>query len=345
MQPVVSWQQNNKEYAMTMIIENQDFIQPDNKNDNDKKKKLTDKESYGTQLKSARVARKISVDEIANSLNLETKIIKSIEEMDYKNLPTGAFVCGYIRSYAKILKLDADVLVKDFLDATRASDTHALNMRQAKSRTKITQKINVKYLFAFVLLLVVVSVLYLKTQNTATVSSDIKSEQKSQNEKLQTKATNDVLQKKQSITTKDDITIPITIATPPIDDASVTPKIQDESTNTKKENESTKEDATKKILPNPLPEKLTINITTTDQAWIEIVDRSQRQLHYKLLHADEEINLEGFHPFYLSIGNATTVTIKINGIEFPHREYIRTSGTARFTLDRKSLKMLQKQDG
>jgi len=335
-----------------MIIENQDFVENNNNNNKttgNTKQPLSDKESFGTQLKSARVANQTSIDEIANSLNLETKIIQAIEEMDIKNLPSTAFVCGYIRSYAQILKLDADQLVQDYLKATVPIEKL---LKPKNKNTSMSVKIKPIYLFAFITIIVVVVIWYIKNEEERLQKENIEQAQKinknTTNNNNVNNAVNDKISDKVAPITRASIEpeneeqtadiadIPATITSSQIP----VPDYQKTDVELKPNTEKIIND---KLLPNILPPKLTINISTTDQSWVEIQDRSQKQLYYKLLNKNEQINIEGFYPFYLSIGNASTVSVKVNDVNFDFKEYIRLSNTAKFSINNKNLKKIQEQ--
>lgn len=76
----------------------------------------TDAQNFavGESLREARVAAGWTVGEIANRLNLTETAVESIEGNQIDRLPGTTFARGYIRSYAKILGLDADQLAKNF---------------------------------------------------------------------------------------------------------------------------------------------------------------------------------------------------------------------------------------
>lgn len=71
----------------------------------------------GRFLREAREARNMSVFEVAQSLKFSARQIEALEADDYAALPQGAtFVRGFVRGYAKLLKLDPDRLLA-MLDA------------------------------------------------------------------------------------------------------------------------------------------------------------------------------------------------------------------------------------
>jgi len=62
--------------------------------------------SAGQLLSAARDEWDLSVEEVAQYLNLSTDTINALEQDAYEQLPGSTFVKGYIRSYAKLLRLD-----------------------------------------------------------------------------------------------------------------------------------------------------------------------------------------------------------------------------------------------
>lgn len=78
--------------------------------------------AVGDVLRDARIAANWTIAEVANKLNLTVNAVESIETSRFERLPGITFARGYIRSYAKILGLDANQLVKQF-DQTVGSNT------------------------------------------------------------------------------------------------------------------------------------------------------------------------------------------------------------------------------
>ena len=62
--------------------------------------------ALGAQLRAAREAQAYSVAEVAERLFLSSSQVNAIEQGSYEHLPAEVFVKGYLRSYAKLLKLD-----------------------------------------------------------------------------------------------------------------------------------------------------------------------------------------------------------------------------------------------
>jgi len=72
--------------------------------------------SPGEVLREARRSRDLSMEYIARQLRLAVNQIDALENDDYKMLPASIFVQGYIRSYASLLGLDSQPLVRRYVD-------------------------------------------------------------------------------------------------------------------------------------------------------------------------------------------------------------------------------------
>jgi len=62
----------------------------------------------GTLLGAAREASGLSIDAVAQQLKLAPRQVRAIEEDDYAHLPGRTFVRGFVRSYARLIRLDPD---------------------------------------------------------------------------------------------------------------------------------------------------------------------------------------------------------------------------------------------
>ena len=68
----------------------------------------------GQRLKKARELRGLSVPQVARELHLSERFIVAMEADDYAALPEPAFVRGYMRRYAQLVKLSGDEIIARF---------------------------------------------------------------------------------------------------------------------------------------------------------------------------------------------------------------------------------------
>lgn len=87
----------------------------------------------GRILAAERAATGWSVEQVADQLKLAVRQVIALEAGDYASLPAPAVVRGFVRAYAKILKLDPAPLVAMIaLDAPAASDATNTTLRRDK---------------------------------------------------------------------------------------------------------------------------------------------------------------------------------------------------------------------
>jgi len=67
--------------------------------------------SLGRTLRETRQHLGLSVADVANQIKFAPRQIEALEADDFQHLPEAAFLRGFIRSYAKILQLDAHALL------------------------------------------------------------------------------------------------------------------------------------------------------------------------------------------------------------------------------------------
>lgn len=79
-------------------------------------------DGIGDELSRARVALGLSIQDVAQQLKFAPRQIEALEQGRYDALPAGAFARGMLRSYARLLKLDAEPLVERIAGRVRAPD-------------------------------------------------------------------------------------------------------------------------------------------------------------------------------------------------------------------------------
>ena len=72
----------------------------------------------GPALRTAREALGIAVEDVADAMNVPVATVHHIEENAFGALPAAPFTRGYIRTYARLLRLDGDVLVRQYGEAS-----------------------------------------------------------------------------------------------------------------------------------------------------------------------------------------------------------------------------------
>jgi cytoskeleton protein RodZ len=69
-------------------------------------------EAPGSVLGEERLAQNLSVADVARQLKLSIGQVEALEAGDFQRLPGPVFARGFVRNYARLLRLDAEPLLK-----------------------------------------------------------------------------------------------------------------------------------------------------------------------------------------------------------------------------------------
>jgi cytoskeleton protein RodZ len=92
--------------------------------------------AFGEGLRREREMRDISLDEIAATTKIGTRLLRALEEEQFDLLPGGIFNKGYVRAYAKYVGIDEEKAIAGYLQAAQeaAPGAHAAADQNPSSR-------------------------------------------------------------------------------------------------------------------------------------------------------------------------------------------------------------------
>jgi cytoskeleton protein RodZ len=92
--------------------------------------------AFGEGLRREREMRDISLDEIAATTKIGTRLLRALEEEQFDLLPGGIFNKGYVRAYAKYVGIDEEKAIVGYLQAAQeaAPGGHAAADQNPSSR-------------------------------------------------------------------------------------------------------------------------------------------------------------------------------------------------------------------
>jgi cytoskeletal protein RodZ len=105
--------------------------------------------SFGENLRRAREARNITLQEIAASTKIGTRALQALEDERFELLPGGIFNKGFVRSYARYVGLDEEQAVADYVIAAKvvppevdiqalSTQVHSVPARQSSGMSAAT---------------------------------------------------------------------------------------------------------------------------------------------------------------------------------------------------------------
>ena len=115
--------------------------------------------SIGEQLRTAREKNKLDIEEVAQELHLDVDVVQALESGERENLPAQIFVQGYLKSYARLVGLPADELLKDFIE--QAGEPPPLTVYAPTSRLPSVRLRSLKLVRNIVIVLLVALVLWM----------------------------------------------------------------------------------------------------------------------------------------------------------------------------------------
>src|SRR5436305_4582925 len=72
--------------------------------------------TFGPRLRQERERRQISLTSIAENTKIGRSLLAALERDDFSRWPTGIFRRSFVRAYAQAIGLDADEIVKEFVE-------------------------------------------------------------------------------------------------------------------------------------------------------------------------------------------------------------------------------------
>jgi hypothetical protein len=81
--------------------------------------------AFGEKLRKLREQRGIELDAISNTTKISTRMLRALEDEHFDQLPGGVFNKGFVRAYARLVGLDEEEAIADYLAALRESQIQA----------------------------------------------------------------------------------------------------------------------------------------------------------------------------------------------------------------------------
>lgn len=290
--------------------------------------------SFGQRLSSARRALNLTQEQVAAELRLNVGLVRALEEEDYSRLPTRMYIAGYLRNYARLLKIPVEPLLT------------ALDKAQLESPPLITEvghpykashsKLFVS-LFALVLVVVVVAgiVNWIQSQDFALFSGkQVEPEAQESNALLSTPSDKPADEPLVSETLASAISPDAEVETPVVEETTTMANVAtpEEITPTQDSRKKTVQDVMPETKPSTaVKEDVELVLRFSNDSWVEVSDSRGERLVYDLYREGQSKQVTGIPPFNIFLGNAAVVTVEYNGRPYDISAHVRGK-LARFQL-------------
>ena len=272
--------------------------------------------TVGQRLRAAREAAHLSVVEVADSIKFSPRQIELLEADDYAGLPGATIVRGFVRSYARLLKQDADLLLH-VLDAdspiapveVRVPGNMGVASEPGKrQRSPLVSATLVLALAALLLGLWHFLVPPLATETVVAAGSRLWSAPRALPSPAPATEPAPAVPAPAAATLESSATVPPAVAPAPAESGSVPAAV------------------------GAAVGEITLQFVFHGRSWVEVGDVTRQKLHSAENPAGSRLTLTGRPPFDIVIGNAGKVALTYAGRPIDLAPYTRAE-VARLTLE------------
>lgn len=269
--------------------------------------------SLGKTLREAREHLGLSIADVSNQTKLAVRQIEALEADDFKHLPEMPFVRGFVRSYAKILQLDAQPLLAS-LPQPNADPVPLVpaSVEVPFPGAYSPQRQNLIWLGAALLLSVLI-VAFVAWHFTTPPAKP------------------EVVQVEIPVSLPDKMQI---IPASPVAEAGVIAPPAAKAARPSAEAAQTPAPSAKPPISQIVPQAAALRLTFGEESWTEISDKDGKILSSQVNARGSELRLNGQAPFSLVIGHAASARLYHRGKQVDLTPHINSSSeVARLTLE------------
>lgn len=293
-------------------------------------KPVETKVSIAALLVNARNEAALSQVDVAEQINLPLRTIKALETDDFENLPEATYVCGYLRNYARVVGINADLLVNTFKEQHYQEPEVVAPIR---SKQSYDPAILWSTAAVFTILVGLVVTWWLESNQDVSPKIEVVRNEQPLIGDTQTPAQNAEVETK-SIMSEPKVVAESSAPVSENQELSIDSAIETITSDP----QQTMEDMSRNsnlITLNDDVQMLTV--TYVEKSWTEITDADANTLMQGLIEPGVVRNLSGKPPFEVFLGNSPGVVIEVNGLYFDHSQYNRSNRTARFQVSSGSI--------
>lgn len=294
---------------------------------------VTPDQPPGHLLRQARERLGLEQKDIAAQLNLQTGIIDALENNDEEQLPAAAYVRGYLRAYARIVKLNPEMLIGLYEQAPSPPPEITPNIRKSAPSSSRDRPLRaVTYMITFIMALLLLAWLHdaYFGQRPGADDGQVATGPEPSAEQSAPAAPPPGLRLETAPGPSLDLPQPLYGDEPAPETTDFYPATEDLP-------------AIITAVPDPVPpvveeetppatpEEATLELRLIRDSWIQVKNADKVNMYEGLARAGREIHLSGQAPFQVILGYAPGVEVTFNQERFdtaPHT----SAGIARFTL-------------
>lgn len=280
--------------------------------------------SAGQVLQAAREAKKLTQQDISNSLRYSVKQIDALEKGDYDALPDAMITRGFIRSYAKLLEIDAEPLLTSYREVVSTQPERMIAVKSSMRPVQLTKESQpwLKYILGSILVLLFLLawlfyVDYMPKSSPAVVENTAQVAEKAASVEALPEVALPAAQRSAEDGTVSDLTSGTDASVnapsePPAD-------LEGNSIDTKPpvafaqpESQSLPQAVPPQTATAAIADKALV-MTFSALSWVSVNDKSGKVVYEKVSHSGDTVTVHALPPLRLVIGNASGTKLNFDG--------------------------------
>ncbi len=282
--------------------------------------------SPGAVLKKTRAKQEKSLDDLSKELHLDRWMLEALERDDYNAMGAPVFAKGHLRQYAKLLGIEPDDLMVGYYQVCGPREQPPLvsgSMLEARSHHERNGAWIVPVLIGLVLIGAIGGAIYWYMQPTeepASVGAGndnlnfIASAELSTNEVERPAAAAPSLVVERAPVKADSLLIPP-------EQAEIVAIEQEES-------------GASASAGSIASNNLAVTLRFKGESWVEVYDAKRQKLLYGLVKSAAVKYLSGPPPINIFLGSQNSVSVEVNGEDYPIPVTALRGNTARFKIEK-----------
>jgi cytoskeleton protein RodZ len=282
--------------------------------------------TVGAVLQQARLHWGLSEKEVADQLHITMHYVKALESNNFDKLPGAVFAKGYIKSYALLLELDANELIRLYQEFTNQQLVDNDPLLRMQSRRKMER--NTFWVVVSVLVFVAGFTLLWLYNNFARDDAEGDTSNAPNTAAPSLVQVSEVAVAAPTIvaTTSPSIIAPIApsqsaVAAEPTPTAAALAADSVAVTA-----------ANNRVIEIGSAGEDRLRIAFTGESWIEVSDRESNPIYRDIRVAGDVLEITGTAPFNILFGDAPFISLSLNGVEIDVSGNIRIDNSARLTV-------------
>jgi cytoskeleton protein RodZ len=303
----------------------------------------------GDRLQAERIKLGLSIEDVATRMHLSIGILEAIEENNFDDITAPIFVKGYLRAYARIVSLNEDEMIQQYLDYYSDEDP-PINSTSNLAPEISSDDARIKWT-TFLVIIGLLGLLAVWWWNQYQVKTDVVSLDTEQTDSMQQpEVTSDKVVSEIEpapstvLSAAEEVDVsPMPVDEPEVTDLTVVANTQ-EVVNLEQAEQEIIEVVQQQVEVTELEgfaEEISrmapmgsdqFEILIHADTWVNIKDASGHRLVYELLRAEQKLILTGKAPFEIFLGNGHGVELIYNNETIDISSSIRDNNTARLKI-------------